>query len=847
MKKILSLVLCAVLLALTLASCGEEHAHTFSEDWSYDENNHWHAATCEHTEEKFFNKAHVDANKDGVCDVCGYDADHEHTYQADGEWTTDAGYHWHAATCGHDVEGTAKAAHADADGDGACDVCAYKLNDHNHTFAADWTADATHHWHAADCGHDEVSDKAEHTYDAAGFCTVCDAKQAGFAPADVAAAIEAAKLRDGKVAHGFIDYEQYAFDYLSEEFAINFTENVTYQYADNFLHMLSNSSVGAAAEYWYTGYGEDSILALYNSGSGIVRDEAATVEYLNGYYFDGRALAYADEALAYGPVDFIDALYFIGSANANNDFVEGINDDGVYHFSFGYYADYYGLFVVEVAFALDAETGVLSLATVYVDNFTDGAFVAEEQLDANGAPILDENELPVVYYTVVEDADQTYTHSYVIRQSVEDYSTSFAPESIFPTAFDIFGEDGTAIDAITVSAGIRGTLYVGNVEPIIANVDLAGFTFSAVDADGNPIENVDYDSEYIWVFVDGDGNIGIFGRETGTYKVTVTCGFVSKTVDVTVEIPVPEVIDPQVVTPNAWGGYYEEISYDTYVYEGSEILLNIGVENDYCDTSFTAAITSANAADATIEAVVIDNDGIETTVYKFSSSVVGSYFVTFTSSVNPDATAIMVINVEEAPSVADILVGTYNDDWSVFEVIFEPSAEGATDGTVTINYMDWFSGTTTEVYSYAYADGALTTTLVSGDGLYTLVFADYALSITDEYGNVSALNPALSGSGLDALVDQVLTDGEGNYLSFTVYEDVYYCNFMDVAMGRPMNFAATYIVTEEGTNEWGETIFSFTMDGEAMGTLPFELTNVVYVDGTVIVTEADWTMHYFTI
>lgn len=846
MKKILSLVLCAVLLALPLASCGEEHAHTFSENWSYDENNHWHAATCEHTEEKFFNGAHADANNDGVCDVCAYKlGDHAHTFAT--EWTVNATHHWHAATCGHG-EISDKAAHADANGDGACDACAYKLDEHTHTFAADWTSDATHHWHAADCGHGEVSDKAEHTYDAAGFCTVCDAKKADFAPADVAAAIEAAKLRDDKVVHGLIDYAQYEVDFWSGEFTLGYTENVTYQFADNFLHMLSNSSSGAAAEYWYTGYGEDSILALYNTGSGIVRDEAATAEYLNGYYFDGRTLAYADDALAYGPVDFIDALYFIGSANANNDFVEGISDDGVYYFNFGYYAEYYGLFVVEVTFVLDAETGIMSLATVYVNNYVDGSYVAEEQLDESGAPILDENELPVVYYTAAEDAEPSYTHDYAIKQSVEPYSSSFAPESIFPTSFDILDAEDNVLTSATVYAGVRDILFVGNVAPITANVDLAGFTFSAVDADGNAIESVDYDSEYLWLFADDEGNISVFGKAAGTYKVTVTCGTISKTIDVTVEIPVPEEIDPQVITPNAWGGYDEVISYESYVYEGSEILLNIGIENSYCDSSFTAAITSANAADAAIEAVVIDNDGIETTVYKFSSSVAGSYTVTFTSSVNPEATTTMTITVEEAPSVADILVGTYGDDWEIFEVIFEPAEEGAVEGTVIINYMDWLTGTITEEYTYAYADGALTTTLVSGDGIYTLEFVDYALSVSDEYGNVSALSPKIvSAGGLAGLVDQVLGDEDGNYLSFTIIDDVYYCNFMDVAFGRPMNYAATYIVTEDGENEWGETILSFTLDGAAMGALPFELINVVYVDGVVIVTEEDFTMHFFSL
>ncbi len=43
--------------------------------------------------------------------------------------------------------------------------CANDTDSHEHTFATEWTKDATHHWHAATCGHTaEVKDKAEHSF-----------------------------------------------------------------------------------------------------------------------------------------------------------------------------------------------------------------------------------------------------------------------------------------------------------------------------------------------------------------------------------------------------------------------------------------------------------------------------------------------------------------------------------------------------------------------------------------------------------------------------------------------------------------------------------------------------------
>ena len=48
-----AIVLLIVLSIFAFASCKQEpeHEHTFSEEWTSDETNHWHVATCEHTDE----------------------------------------------------------------------------------------------------------------------------------------------------------------------------------------------------------------------------------------------------------------------------------------------------------------------------------------------------------------------------------------------------------------------------------------------------------------------------------------------------------------------------------------------------------------------------------------------------------------------------------------------------------------------------------------------------------------------------------------------------------------------------------------------------------------------------
>lgn len=72
----------AAVAALVLTGCGNtntentntelKHNHTFDSTWNYDEENHWHAANCGHSEEKSNLEKHVDSDSNGVCDVCEY-------------------------------------------------------------------------------------------------------------------------------------------------------------------------------------------------------------------------------------------------------------------------------------------------------------------------------------------------------------------------------------------------------------------------------------------------------------------------------------------------------------------------------------------------------------------------------------------------------------------------------------------------------------------------------------------------------------------------------------------------------------------------------------------------------
>ena len=234
MKKLYKgLIVLFLLLALVLglSACKEEpaqqeHEHTFSEEWTTDANYHWHAATCEHTDQladkakhKWTSKVTKEAThtENGevvyTCSVCKLTKTEVipaktqiHTYD-NTSWEYDDNYHWHPTTCGHDAKGSFEPhswereiltpATCDAEGTAqyTCKCGATKTEPIPcHTFSTEWTSDDTYHWHAATCEHDAVSEKTEHVWgsvvnkgngNAEYTCSICGKKVTKALPVDI--------------------------------------------------------------------------------------------------------------------------------------------------------------------------------------------------------------------------------------------------------------------------------------------------------------------------------------------------------------------------------------------------------------------------------------------------------------------------------------------------------------------------------------------------------------------------------------------------------------------------------------------------------------------------------------
>lgn len=100
-----------------------DHIHTYDYyTWVYDEVEHWHASTCGHDERTAIT-SHTFEN--GICTTCGYeqhsDVAHVHVYSD--KWTKDEFDHWHATICGHNLIKDLNAHSFNADG--MCKVCGY--------------------------------------------------------------------------------------------------------------------------------------------------------------------------------------------------------------------------------------------------------------------------------------------------------------------------------------------------------------------------------------------------------------------------------------------------------------------------------------------------------------------------------------------------------------------------------------------------------------------------------------------------------------------------------------------------------------------------------------------------
>lgn len=140
---------CAIVLPTAL------HKHTYSTEWTADATNHWHKATCKHTEEKSDVAAHTYDNACDVdCNVCGYE-------RTAGAHEYDNACDVNCNICGD--ERVVGAHEYDDNCDVDCNECG-ATREITHDHATTLTAGEETHWYECSvCG--DKKDEEEHEFD----------------------------------------------------------------------------------------------------------------------------------------------------------------------------------------------------------------------------------------------------------------------------------------------------------------------------------------------------------------------------------------------------------------------------------------------------------------------------------------------------------------------------------------------------------------------------------------------------------------------------------------------------------------------------------------------------------
>ena len=575
MKRVLSLLITLVLCVSVFASCygvpegDSNHVHTFEETWTSDASGHWYAATCDcadFTEPKF---NHTDKNNDGACDVCEYMmacAD-GHTYSED--WTVDCTNHWHAADCGHIVAGADVAAHADTDEDGKCDECGYVITDiHKHYYASEWTYDETNHWHAALCEHSvEVADVEAHVVDATGYCTVCGAKVKDVDAQSIEAMLNAAIANNGKVVDGSVLAGQLVYSGSGDNMYISSSlfNDVYFVLGNGSSYVYrktldENGSFVGAVENWYELIGEEEVFGVERQHADYVFSPVTgAMNHLNGYtYNPGSILPSIDDDTS-TIANTLAAIYGIKKAgthvsNASENYDA---ETGVYTFSFSYYK-------VDASTQSDGSThyqvevyGVAAEFT-FDDNFViDSCELAvsvyrnvEQDMDLDYDPTSD------TYALRAEANPSVYVYEVSQRSGERTFTNPYPKASLIPTDFNFYTanvEDDvdasgiaykkvTVLDevgeSVTVKEGSFLYLALRDIRPSTAFtsfIERSDLDISFVNKTTGDSGVLYTESEFNPSYSSAGGYLAIFVKDAGTYTLTVKYRDVVKSFDVVVE------------------------------------------------------------------------------------------------------------------------------------------------------------------------------------------------------------------------------------------------------------------------------------------------------------------------
>ena len=790
MKRVLAVLLCLLLVCgmLALVACdrnGEDdtdtddsgatpdgHVHTYKTDaeWTKDASGHWYDVTCGCVNATVRKLQHVDDNKDAICDVCKFEYDHEHTYSED--WTVDCTNHWNAADCGCIIPGANTEEHVDENGDGECDTCKYVIEDlHNHYYDTKWSNDTEYHWHAALCEHNaEVADKAAHEINAAGYCTVCDAKIKEVDRTDLAAIIAAAVANNYKVVSGNVRYDEIVYD-TPTAILTSKTDEVFFVLGNGDSYILlknynaNGSFIGGEQQYFETLDNGEYFGIMMPIGGIDLNITQPTAEKFNGYnYVPGSILAagYDDTStLAQTIANFYDLMKT--QPDVKNVVENYDPETGKYSFSFEYLAVnatlqhpadgsggdgewFYEAYVyfVDVEFSVNEEF-VIDICNFTVESYRDWEFDQDITYDPETNT-----------YEMLSTASPTY-YKYEVSQTAGErtFTTIYPKASFVPSDFELFHVTGTDYDddahlIITDEVEILDTdgdgivdlvldpytfvrLHIGNVIPssaITSFMDAPVVTYENLNGSGTPWGSAsNFQAPTFSAYMNV---ISFFTIDSGEYLFTIDAGAVQKKIHVTITgEPAPDVsldtptdFHVKVTDSGSYSDEYKFVADKAGVYTFN-LPAGLGFSSESGTFVAPGVAYGSNENGATL--VFECWAGREFTYY-VTAGTRGWYNIT----VDYEAA-----NIQKPLDPSEAMTGVYD------------AAAGATTGTLTI---DGTAGTIVFVCN-------------EGTKNYTFTVENGKVSLSNDYGPISSSMAKYFG---------ILTIDENNVpLTFTFNEVVY--------------------------------------------------------------------------
>lgn len=549
--------------------------------------------------------------------------------------------------CDEETTNTTESTVGTNDGDNKAPV-------HTHTYASEYSYDATNHYYAATCEHDgEKSGTEAHSFDANGSCKCGYYKLPNITSVEQAIAI--AKANNGKLVTSIVTMKQFSNYSWSSTYSAIWTE-----YMDNYTRVLHAGEY--LNQYFYALDKNGNIFGVLVQGdSDPTKDEGATEESMNGYAFD---FFFMDdyETKAYGVNGFIEALYNKAVEMAEEGATVGTVENNICTFSF----DIAETATVTVSFTVNEE-GIISDATIATTAF---------------------------------DKEYGTDYTYAVEQLTTSKTNPFDPNGILPESYTIVDANGNDIaeNEIIANAGDSIVLSFKDVVPATALLTFSEITYTLYDENDEEVYSCYGDmmgeSIYYTIYI------------PGTFKLVITVDGVETEATVKTAYKTPETFSSAVYDSEYLS--FQEASTAT-MYVGKTLAFYSYVDS-YCDGSFTAELVGDVAGVASITDGTTD-DGDAAKI--FTATEVGTYTIKLTSVAVPELNCELTIEVIAAPDVeTEILVGNYVffNNWGekMIELAF------GEENSVSVSFSA-MNNTMSGKYTYEYADGEITTTYVEGD------------------------------------------------------------------------------------------------------------------------------------